>query len=156
MLRLRLGHNLAIWHGYGPFSVVVAVVAASHRFGAERPGGQATERRSCRRVRWREESPGQGTKMVSQTGMTIATGRPCWMSAFRSTLRRNSGSIAKPCHRLARVHGPAPPPGAKSGHVFETGICDFPRDPNCATLSAPLSKPRGPTRRRALGLETEL
>ena len=61
-----------------------------------------------------------------------------------------------PCHRLARVHGPAPPPGPKSAPVFETEICDFPRDPDRAARSAPLSKPRGPTRRRALGFETEL
>src|ERR1039458_10001766 len=60
------------------------------------------------------------------------------------------------CHRLARVHGQAPPPGSKSAPVFETEICDFPRDPDRAARSAPLSKPRGPTRRRAIGFETEL
>ena len=47
------------------------------------------------------------------------------------------------CHRLARVHGPAPPPGPKSAPVFETEICDFPRYPDRAARSAPLSKPRG-------------
>ena len=60
------------------------------------------------------------------------------------------------CHRLARVHGQAPPPGSKSAPVFETEICDFLRDPDRAARAAPLSKPRGPTRRRAIGFETEL
>ena len=33
--------------------------------------------------------------MVSQTGVTIATGRPCWMSAFRSTLRRQTSELSR-------------------------------------------------------------
>jgi len=43
-----------------------------------------------------------------------------------------------------------------SAIVFETEICDFRRDRARAACSAPPKKPRGPTRQRAFGFETEL
>jgi hypothetical protein len=61
-------------------------------------------------------------------------------------------------YSAGRGHRPAPllPSGLADAPVFETEICDFPRDRDRAARSAPLSKPVCPTRRRALGFETEL
>ena len=58
--------------------------------------------------------------------------------------------------RVCAVSGPGVTVRAEIEAFYETEICDFRRDRARAACSAPPRKPRGPTRQRAFGFETEL
>jgi len=71
--------------------------------------------------------------------------------------RRRSGSTPNLLPYGLRVFTARPRrPSRNRSLFFETEICDFRRDRYRAACSAPLSKPCGPTPRRAFGFETEL